>query len=133
MIALQRIRTRGIDWSIRAMSWTSDAFLSEDDYSRPVTLRNRAGWWLEAQLSRFFAFFWSGSDEEIEAVISREVPRHAMSDRQRAFAQLLAFEGYDLDEGYCDDCGGVLEAHSVAMTCADCRALRPAMLLEDRK
>lgn len=132
MIA-QRIRSLGISWTCSAMNWTSDAFLAEGDYSRPITLRNRFGWWLEDKLSILFGFFYDHSDEELDAVRNGEIPREYMNERQRAFGYQWALIGSFFDDCFCADCLAPLPTADVATRCAYCRALHPEMLLEDRK
>lgn len=131
MIA-QRIRSLGIDWTCSALNWTSDTFLAEDDYSRPISLRNRFGWWLEDKLRILFGVFYRHSDEELDAVQGGEIPRKYMSERQRAFGYQWALLGVVFDECSCVDCAAPLVTTNEAILCAACRALHPEMLLEFR-
>jgi hypothetical protein len=132
MIA-QRIRSLGIDWTCSAMNWNSDTFLAEDDYSRPLSLRNRFGYWLEDKLMILFDFFYDHSDEELDAVRNGEIPREYMNERQRAFGYQWALIGSLFDECFCADCDEPLLTADEANLCAACRALHPEMLLEDRR
>lgn len=132
MIA-QRIRSLGISWTAGAMNWTSDTFLVEDDYSRPISLRNRFGWWIECRLTSVFGFFYAESDEEIDAVRHGEIPRAYMSERQRVAGREFALGGFLFDDLLCNDCDDALLVVDETNLCAACRALHPEMLLEDRK
>jgi hypothetical protein len=134
MIALQRIRSLGQDWTISAMNWIDDHVTHPADYP---SFRFSFGWWLDRQLSRLFGFFYTGSDEEIMSALQGETPRKAMSQRQREFAHVVVQEELKwscfFDEFFCADCDRELLVIDEVNLCAGCRALHPEMLLEDRK
>ena len=131
---LQKIRSIGVSCTIRALNWNSDLLLLPGIYTMEITWRDRLGWLIEDQLSDLFGFFYTGSDEEIEAVYDCEIPRYAMSSRQRQAGFEAAIRGRLFDEVICIGCETApLLVTDISNYCAGCRALHPEMLLEDAK
>lgn len=131
---IQRVRSLGLNWSATAMNWNSDLLLAPGLHSEEILIREIIGWKIEDQLHRIFGFFYPGSDEEIEAVYNCEIPRRYMSARQRFAGLEAALRGRLFDEVICIECeSAALLVTDETNVCADCRALHPEMLLEDRK
>jgi len=83
---LQRLRSACINTTCTLMNLNSK--IRYRDHSHPIAWRDHLRWWIEGKLSSAFCKAWSGSDEELEAVIHDEVSEEYMSDRQRAFLAL---------------------------------------------
>lgn len=131
---IQRARSLGIAWCLELMEWTSQLLLKPGLHSEEILRRERVGWAIEDKLQRLFGFFYDGSDEEIEAVYNCEIPRRYMSARQRYAGLEMALRGQLFDEVICIHCEfAPLLVTDETNYCADCRALHPEMLLEDRK
>jgi hypothetical protein len=76
-----------IDITVRLLNLVSKIHYKNHDV--PIGWRDHLRWWLDGKLSTVFGWAWSGSDEELEAVLSEEIPLEYMSPRQRAYYDRL--------------------------------------------
>lgn len=88
---VQRCRTALINACCTLMNLNSRLCYADLDHE--IGWRDHVRWWIERRLSAVFCWAFSGSDEELEAVINDEVPERYMSDRQRDYAASLNAAG----------------------------------------